>query len=276
MRKVAPGAPTPYPDLNEILHQFVSSVRKALGDSFISACLQGSFAIGDFDRCSDVDFVVAVKDELASRQVDALQGVHSTLHAIDCLWAQRLEGSYFPQAVLRSWTERGKDLWYLDNGSRELIRSEHCNTLLVRWVVRERGVRLAGPEPRTLVDAVPVIGLRREMLSVAREWGATLLADPTAFSNRFYQTFIVLSYCRMLNDLLNGYPGSKLAGATWGQRHLDPEWKPLIEKAWKDRQGPLNDVRYPADRQEMERTLDFVRYAIHVADDIAARTGLGG
>lgn len=49
--------PTPYPDLNEVLDDFVASVVTALGSDFVGAYLQGSFAIGDFDQNSDVDFI---------------------------------------------------------------------------------------------------------------------------------------------------------------------------------------------------------------------------
>jgi hypothetical protein len=42
--------PTPYPELNAVLEDLVASVKVALGEAFVSACLQGSFAVGDFDR----------------------------------------------------------------------------------------------------------------------------------------------------------------------------------------------------------------------------------
>jgi hypothetical protein len=34
--------PTPYPELNAVLQELVDSVRAALGNSFVAACLQGS------------------------------------------------------------------------------------------------------------------------------------------------------------------------------------------------------------------------------------------
>lgn len=37
---------TPYPDLNIVLEEFVSSVQTILADNFVAAYLQGSFAIG--------------------------------------------------------------------------------------------------------------------------------------------------------------------------------------------------------------------------------------
>ncbi len=47
--------PTAYPDLNGVLDELVRSVRKIVGDDFVGAYLQGSFATGGFDQHSDAD-----------------------------------------------------------------------------------------------------------------------------------------------------------------------------------------------------------------------------
>jgi hypothetical protein len=254
--------PTPYPELNAVLRELVAGVRGALGRDFIGACLQGSLAVGDFDRHSDVDFIVATAGELSDTQVRALQDLHGQIYGLACAWAQHLEGSYFPTDILRDCAQRGMSLWYLDHGSRSLVRSDHCNTAVVRWVVRERGVALAGPAPRTLVDPISVEALREEIAETIRTWGREILAEPARFSNRFYQGHIVLSYCRMLHDLHTGFPGSKRAGADWAKASLDPAWAGLIDRAWSGRPNPALSVRQPADPGEFERTLEFVRYAL--------------
>src|SRR6478735_2122255 len=63
---------TPYTELNSVLEELVTSVRSALGDAFVGAYLQGSFAVGDFDQHSDVDFIIVVKEELSDDFVAAL------------------------------------------------------------------------------------------------------------------------------------------------------------------------------------------------------------
>jgi len=251
--------PTPYPDVNTVLADLVASARLALGQAFVGAYLQGSFAVGDFDRHSDVDFVIVAADELRDAQVDALQAVHRRIFALPCAWAQHLEGSYFSMATLRNSGQPSEPLWYLDHGSQSLIRSDHCNTLVVRWILRERGVLLAGPSPATLLDPVPVDALRREIRATIRTWGRQILDDPDRYANRFYQGYIVLSYCRMLHDLVTGYPGSKRAGATWAKATLDPAWSALIDRAWEGRPDPAATVRQPADAPAFASTLQFVK-----------------
>ncbi len=262
-RLIVDAAPTPYDDLNRVLRDLVNSVRVALGEQFVGAYLQGSFAVGDFDAHSDVDFIVVTQGDLSDREVQALQAMHGRLYALDSAWAQHLEGSYFPASVLRCSPQSDSLLWYLDNGSRALIQSTHCNTLLVRWVVREHGVTLAGPAPVSLVDPISATALREEILATMRNWGQDILTYPAQYANRFYQTYIVLSYSRMLHDLRNGFPGSKRAGAEWAKANLDPAWAGLIDRTWAGRPTPEVSVRQPADPADFQATLDYVRYTIN-------------
>ena len=265
-----PMIPTPYPDLNAVLQELVESIQAVLGNDLLAAYLQGSFAVGDYDLHSDVDFIVAIDKELSDNQIRALQIMHERIYNLDCEWARHLEGSYFPKDILKDHSQRGKQLWYLDNGSRSLVRSDHCNTVIVRWTVREHGIALAGPDPATLVDPIPVETLRQEIMDTIRSWGQQILAEPEHFCNRFYQTFIVLSYCRMLHDLHTGRTGSKRAGAEWAKSTLDPSWAGLIDRAWDGRPNPACSVRQPADPKDMQSTLEFVRYMIEASTQVAA------
>jgi predicted nucleotidyltransferase len=259
--------PTPYPELNQVLDELISRIQRILGEDFTGTYLQGSFALGDFDQHSDVDFIVVIKEELSATRVEALQGMHDQVYQLEPEWARHLEGSYFPEGILRDLSKTGIELWYLDHGARTLVRSDHCNTLLVRWVVRNAGVTLAGPPPRGLVDPVPVELLRAEMLATIIDWGEQILAHPEQYNNRFYQAFIVLSYCRMLHDLVRGRPGSKRAGAQWAKQNLDPAWSGLIDRTWDGRPDPATKVRQPADAHEFEKTLRFVEYVIGLSQD---------
>jgi predicted nucleotidyltransferase len=266
MEKKNKPFPTPYPELNRVLRDFVESVQVALSTNFVGAYLQGSFAVGDFDLHSDVDFIVVTEEELLPSEVHDLQEVHERIYGLDIPWAQHLEGSYFPKEVLRDHGRQGERLWYLDHGSRSLLQSTHCNTVLVRWVVREQGVTLAGPAPALLVDPIPVEALREHIRATILDWGQEILSHPDPYKNRFYQGFIVLNYCRMLHDLHRGFPGSKLAGAQWAKENLDPSWKGLIDRAWNGRPDPAVSSRKPADPQDFKATLEFIHYCRNKAN----------
>jgi hypothetical protein len=251
--------PTPYQDLNRVLSELVKSVRTILNDNFIGSYLQGSFAIGDYDEHSDVDFIMVVKDELSANEMNALQVMHNRIYEFGIEWAKHLEGSYFPLKILQS-QPLGQKLWYLDNGSRSLIESDHCNSLVVRWTVREKGVIMAGPDPKTIINPIPTNSLRKEIYSTICDWGKQIIANPKQFENRFYQSFIVLSYCRMLHDLKKGEISSKQTGAEWAKENLDHSWVDLIDRTWRGRPNPAVSVRQPADPGDFARTLKFINY----------------
>jgi len=266
-----PAIPTAYPELNTVLRDLVDGMQNVLSTNFVGAYLQGSFAVGDFDIHSDVDFIIVVQEEPSDEQVQALQVMHERIYCLDIPWAQHLEGSYFPEETLRGCDHAGKPLWYLDHGSRSLIKADHCNTVVVRWVVRENGVTLAGPPPGTLIDPIPVERLRREIMGTITGWGQEIITDPSRFNNRFYQAYIVLNFCRMLHDLHTGFPGSKLAGAEWAKASLDPSWRGLIDRTWNGRPNPALSVRQSADPQDFEATLKFVQYVINEGSLLYAR-----
>jgi hypothetical protein len=260
-----PSHPTPDVELNRVLHELVTGAQAILGDHFIAAYLQGSFAVGDWDVHSDVDFLIAVDHDVSGTELPALQGMHAGIYDLASHWAQHLEGSYFPREILRRDDPAKTALLYIDNGSRELVRSDHDNTLVVRWVAREHGITLAGLEPGELIDPVAADDLRQEVLATMRDWGQQLLFNPEKMNNRWYQPFVVLSYCRMLHTLSTGRVESKPAGARWAMDALEGRWMDLIQRAWAERPHPSLKVRQTADADDFKRTLDFIRYALHIS-----------
>jgi hypothetical protein len=255
--------PTPYGDLNVVLRELVTRVQNVLGENFIGAYLQGSFAVGDFDTHSDVDFLIILEEDISDARLPTLQALHGEIFELGSPWAQHLEGSYIPKGALRRFPPPPREFLYLDNGSGELVRSDHDDSLVVYWVLRERGITLIGPEPRSLVTPVSVDALRREALETMRTWQEHLLADPNKLNNRWRQTFVVLSYCRMLHTLQSGAVDSKPAGVAWAKEALDSRWRQLIQRAWDDRPEDLSlKVRQKADPGDLESTWEFMQYAL--------------
>jgi hypothetical protein len=263
--------PTLLPELNEVLAALVGGQRAILGDDLVGVYLQGSFAAGGGDQSSDVDWVAAIREPLTGEQVSLLQALAVRLFALPSTWAQHLEGSYITVEALRRLGDTPGQHWYLDNGSVTMERSDHDNTLVVRWQLHEHGVTLYGPPVATLTDLVDPDDLRHEVRAVFRDWAADFTADPPRINSRWYQQFVVISYCRMLQTMQEGGIFSKPAGVQWGLAHLDPSWHDLIRRAWKERQEDIwAKVWQPADPAEVERTLAFVRYAIDLSDRLPA------
>ena len=263
---------TPYPELDTVLETYAKNLQEVLGNNFVGMYLQGSLAIGDFDLSSDIDFIVVTKDDLTETEVAEIQDTHTHTYSQNNRWVKRFEYSFFPVHVFNQHSSpytdgkrthlQGRELWYFDNGSPTIERSDHCNTLVTRWTVREKGKTLLGPDPATLIDPIPTDELRKEMKETVIGWGQDLLANPEPYRNRFYQSYLVLNYCRMLHDLYEGQIRSKFAGIHWAKAHLDPQWIDLIDFCWKERQDTLISVTQPAHAAVFEKSLAFVQYVV--------------
>lgn len=255
--------PTLVPELNRVLVQLTEHVQTILADKLIGVYLQGSFAVGDWDNDSDVDFVVAIETDLIDDEIAQLNAMHKAFTEQNVYWAQHLEGAYFPRKWLANPYANQHALWYVDNGSPQLERSLHDNTLVVRWVLYEHGITLYGDDVRDVFAPVLVDALCDEVRAVMREWGDDLLSNPDVFVNYWYQQFIVLSYCRMLQTLATGKVLSKSAGAQWGMDHLDAKWTPLIQKAQQKRKNQFKHSTQPeGDPDDAAQVEAFLRYVL--------------
>ena len=268
------AVPTAFPELNAVLDELVTGVTAILVGNFCGAYLQGSFAVGDADEHSDVDFVVVTHGEVSTPQPESFQTLHKRLHALDVAWAKHLEGSYIPKDSLRRLDPARPAYLYLDNGRSELEWDNHDNTNVVRWSLREYGITLAGEDPRGLIDPVSTEQLCDEILATMHEWAPLACESQDRFKavgeagiamSRWKQPYVVLSYCRMLHTLSSGKVASKKEGGQWAIRKLDPKWSGLIQAALDDRPNPWDRVHLRADSDAVDRTVAFVDYALITA-----------
>src|SRR6266566_4927799 len=82
-------------------------------------------------------------------------------------------------------------------------------------VTREKGIVLAGPDPRELIDEVSAEALRIEMREKFHRAAMERPPDPAAIDSRWLQAFLVILYCRMLHTLETGTVVSKKAASQW-------------------------------------------------------------
>jgi hypothetical protein len=258
--------PTSFADLNRLLTELVEGVRATLRGNFVGAYLQGSFAVGDADEHSDVDFIVVTNDEVTQEQRAELQLLHQRLYEQPTPWAQHLEGSYVPRRTLQRLDPERRPLLYLDNGATEFTLDNHDNTAVVRWSLREHGVVLAGPDPKALVDPVSPDQLREDVRWALNEWAAWFRSIDSI--DRRSLAVAVLSVCRVLHTLVTGVVSSKRDAGEWALRELDQEWASLIRWSLDDRPDPWAKVREQADPELVSRMMGFIDYAAQWEEQI--------
>ena len=144
-------SPTPYPDINQILNLLRTKIKDILLDQFIGMYLYGSLSSGDFNpRTSDIDFLIVTEGLLSRRKVADLKYMHQELWEGSRKWALKLEGSYVPRALIRRHDPAGAPCPTVNEGAF-FIEKHGSDWIIQRHIVREYGVILEGPEPKTLI-----------------------------------------------------------------------------------------------------------------------------
>lgn len=257
-------APTPFPDLNDVLSRLVEGAQAILGPDFIAAYLTGSFALDDADGGSDADFVIVTRTFLRQEQQDAVQTLQRALYDSSDHWGKHLEGSYFSADLLRHSDPARLPIPYFNHGSRDLEFSDHDNTLVVRWVTRKYGLPLSGPPPQQLIDPVDPDELRAAVRVTLHAWGEALLADPDSLNNDWRQALVVLLMTRMLHTIDTGEVYSKKAAIEWARDHLNSQWPPLLERAWSKHPDQFLRYHKPADPDDLALMRGFIEMALTV------------
>ena len=258
--------PTPYPEVNTLLHELMDSVQAVLGSHFIGMYLDGSLANGDFDQDSDIDFVVVTDEEIRGDLFLSLQAMHDRIAMIDSPWAIQLEGSYISKRALRRYDPANDVHPNIQRGMGERLKlvDHGADWDVHRFILRTRGIMLAGPPPQTLVDPVPPDQLRQAMLSRLSEWATRILHEPAQIKSRGYQSYVVLSLCRILYTLQFGTVTSKPVAARWAQEVLGERWVPLIERTWASRHNPGQD----ASAEDVDETLAFIQFTLQRSESL--------
>ena len=243
------------------MERLLDGVGDAVGGQLVGLYLHGSLALGDFfPPASDVDFHVATAGALGREALERLGALHAAFKA-EGGWLARLEGVYLPPGPLRRLdpaAERcptvGTD-WDFGPGR------PGPTWVLDRWVTRERGVVVTGPDPRELIDPIGPDELRAAVLaSMLGDWAERAAGGDVAWLRpRSYQAFAVLTMCRDLYLLERGVLVSKPAAAAWARSRLGPPWAALVDRAL----GWRADER--VDDDSLAGTLGFVGHAVALA-----------
>jgi hypothetical protein len=246
-----------HPEVKAFLDDLLACVRAELGPELVGMYVDGSLAAGDFDRASDVDVVVVTESEIGSERLAALDALHQRVAQQDAWCATELECTYISRAALRRFDQARAVHPNLDRGPGERVKLMtydegwlvHCHLL------RTRGITLAGPDPATLVDEVSPADLRAAMRAVLAGWATDLLSNSEMLGASGYQSYVVLSLCRIRYTFETGAVVSKRRAAEWARETVDARWHSLVERALLDRQRP----RARATDEATRLTLEFIR-----------------
>jgi len=225
--------PTAYREVNEILDLLLTGVQEILKSQFVGMYLYGSLSTGDFNpESSDIDFLVVTTGTLSNKIIAELESMHQRIWKSGQTWASRLEGSYIPKREIRRHDPRNAPCPTVNEG-KFFLDKRGSDWIIQRHVIREQGVILAGPDPKTLIDPVNPKEIRSAVKGVLNEWWFPMLEDPTWLREHGseYHAFAILTMCRALYTLEKGTIVSKQTAARWVQGKLGESWSQVIEEA---------------------------------------------
>lgn len=246
---------TPYDDVNELLDLLLTNVKKILKDQFVGMYLYGSLSSGDFNpETSDVDFLVVTKETLPDETVSELEEMHNKTWATSLKRAGKLEGAYVHQELIRKHDPNGLPCPTVNEGKFYLDRPG-SDWIIQRHVVREYGIVLDGPDPKTLIDFVTAEDIRTSIMGVLREWWYPMLENPDWLraNDDGYRSFAVITMCRVLHGLEHGTITSKPKAVQWARTKVEPHWHSLMDDAVAVSNHEERSI-------DLNETLGFIRY----------------
>ncbi|RME46691.1 MAG: DUF4111 domain-containing protein [Chloroflexi bacterium] len=248
-------------EVDGMLRALLAGIRQVLGEELVGVYLRGSLAMGDFiPETSDLDVLAVTERPVNGAEFAALASLHEQLAALPNPYANRLEMAYIDRAALRRF-EPGRRHPTLEQGEALAWSEHHSNWILERWVVREHGVALYGPDPQTLIDPVSAEELQAAVRARLRDWNdwANQPDDPDWLLPRGHKAYVVETMCRALYTLACGELSSKQRAVAWAIETLPEPWRSTVERsqAWRS-----DDTVDPAIVPEV---MQFVRWAATVS-----------
>jgi predicted nucleotidyltransferase len=219
-------------EVKDILDALIPTVEATLADNLVGLYLRGSLATGDFIDTSDIDFVVATERPVSDAEAAALISLHARLAALPNPYADLLEGAYIDRAALRRF-EPGRRFLTVECEMPLRWKEHETSWLIERYVLREKGVALLSPDPKTLIDPISNEELRDAVRQRVREWAkwAAEPHDPEWLPPRSHQAYVVETMCRALYSLASGELVSKRKAAEWAASVLPEPWRDLVERS---------------------------------------------
>jgi predicted nucleotidyltransferase len=248
---------TEYANVNQLLDDLLARIRAILGERLVGLYLYGSLVWGDFDmEISDIDLLAATTADITENEFVALERMHDDIAGVYEEWDDRIEVQYLSLAGLETFRSQTTRMGAISPGEPFHIVEAGEDWLMNWYLIREKGVALYGPSPRTIIKPIPKEEFVHAAVEHIKKWRAWI--TDTRHS-RPYQSYAILTACRALYVYKNGEQVSKKRAAAWAETEL-PEWASLIASAlkWRDEARTGKEVDHEATFPQAERFVHHV------------------
>jgi predicted nucleotidyltransferase len=244
-----------------------SGILDVLESNVVGVYACGSLVNGDFDPAtSDLDLFVVTRGEVTPQVFRALEAMHARLETLPNAYANKVDLAYVPLADAQDF-QPGKAHPCFEWGGGLHWKQLGANWLLECWTVRERGIALYGPDPKSLIAPIAT----QRLVAVVRERLADWLAyanaedDPGWRSHMGEMRYVVETMCRALCTVSTHELPGKPGAVRWGRQTLPEPWRTLVTRSQSWMAGA------PVDEAVRVEVRAFVRWtALHAASNSAA------
>jgi len=225
--------------IQNILDAITKELPKIFGDNLFGIYLYGSLISNTFDPDrSDIDCAVVIKKKLTRTEIEKIKLWYAALFSKNP-FAQKIEMCF----VLRDYlytdgktVSRTPQLW---NGKFYLRKDSDGNSPIVWSTIREKGISLYGPKPKSFVPFVSIASMRTSQLTELKFIAQKSEQWMTIPANRI---FIVITLCRILYTLRFSRIAPKKTALHWCVTVLPKKWHAVILGALDDLQKKKNEV----------------------------------
>lgn len=246
--------PTPYEDINKVLHTLQTGILSIFGKKLVGFYLTGSLSYGDFNPdSSDLDLLVVLNKPATKEEVDLIKQLHVQVEKENEKWSNRIECSYIPKDMLENIQPPKIPRPYYGEGI--LYPEAHFGNewIINNYFIYNHGITLLGPNFKTLLKSINIMDVQKACIrDLFKEWEPKI-ADDSYLNNSHYQSYLVLNLCRILYTVLQADAASKNVSAEWVKNKY-PQWKNLIETA--------GQWHYGIEMKLNDQTKKFIKFTI--------------
>jgi predicted nucleotidyltransferase len=250
---------TEYPQVDEALSVLLANLQNILGNNLVGLYVYGSLVWGDFDESvSDIDLLAAVKNPINQEEFEKLSQMHQDLIKNHPEWDDRIELQYLSLEALKTFKDKESEVVTISPGEGLEKRMVGKHWLMNWYIVREKGLTLFGPDPKTIIEPVSKKEFIQAVKSHVENWNEWV----KDMKNKYAQSYAILTMCRALYAYKNGDQVSKRQAAEWVQKEL-PQYSELVKNAlyWREI-GKRDKQEDPENYPKTEEFVNFVREKI--------------
>ena len=185
---------TGFSDVDYLLSELVSALKVILNDNLLGIYVYGSLVWGDFDHAaSDVDVVVALNDEITTKDFEGLDTFHTVLIQKFPVWNDRIEIAYASQTTLKNFKYKMSKIAVISPGEAFNIKNTGTDWLINYYLLQNQSLILHGPSPKSIITSISKREFITHVIKQAVEWKDWVVHTQHSLG---YQYYAVLTLCR--------------------------------------------------------------------------------